>query len=68
MAVVSILPFAEFAPDLNIQFSVEQLREEIETLRGQVEDEQGNGDMLQRGLFRNFLILFKLKFGALARY
>ena len=28
---------------------VEQLRQEIETLRGQVEDEQGNNDMLQRG-------------------
>jgi len=28
--------------------TVEQLRQEIETLRGQVEEEQGNGDMLQR--------------------
>ena len=35
---------------------VEQLREEIETLRGQVEDEQGNGDMLQRGMFREFKV------------
>jgi len=32
----------------NTWVTVEQLRQEIETLRGQVEDEQGNGDMLQR--------------------
>ena len=45
---------------LNIKFSVEQLREEIETLRGQVEDEQGNGDMLQRGLFRNLFNILRV--------
>lgn len=28
--------------------TVEQLRQEIETLRGQIEDEQGNSEMLQR--------------------